>query len=131
MSQDAINETAAIPRTGPGAGDRQRPLRTNSDAPRAAQDLPRAEAGGPGGGALSEGEARDLLRACGPTSPLDAWLAGQPWVEVPGGWHVGPARQGWRFEIRVIPEGLQVCGHAHGQAQRATRVVPKALVAAS
>ena len=57
---------------------------------------------------MTEAEARDLLRCCDGQGGIEAWIAGQRWQAVPGGWTVKPQLQGWRFRLEVVPEGLRV-----------------------
>jgi len=131
MPYDAIAaDTVVLSPVGCAAARRRVPLRPTSYAIEDINVLAYSGAGGARTGTLSEEEARDFLRRFGAVSPLDHWMAEQPWIEVPGGWHVGPARHGWRFEIRGVPEGLQVRGHAPGGGRPAIRLVPHLLASA-
>jgi hypothetical protein len=67
--------------------------------------------------AVTEKEARALLSDCDSLGGLERWIVEQPWIAVPGGWHVGPQRGGWRFEIRQVPGGLQLRANASGGGQ--------------
>jgi hypothetical protein len=57
---------------------------------------------------MKEAEARRLLRRCDDPGGLEAWIVGQPWEAVSGGWRVIPALHGWRFRLETIPGGLRV-----------------------
>jgi len=86
----------------------------------------RDHAGGQARGrSMMEDEARNLLRDFAAVSPVDAWIAGQPWTATPDGWHVGPRREGWSFEIRRVPEGLQIRANAPGVGTPGFRVLPR------
>ncbi len=68
---------------------------------------------------MTEAEARDLLQRCDGAGGLEAWMARQPWQAMPGGWTVKPDRQGWRFTLEPVPEGLRVTAAMPGTVQPA------------
>lgn len=72
---------------------------------------------------MTEDEARDLLTDFGSLDRLENWLAEQPWQAAPDGWTVLTARGGWRFELRLVPDGLQISATAPGGRQPAVWIV--------
>ena len=55
---------------------------------------------------MTEAEARQLLRDCGGFGGLEAWIAEQPWLVVPGGWTVAGRVQGRSFRLEPFGTGL-------------------------
>ena len=72
---------------------------------------------------MTEAEARRLLRRCDDPGELEAWIMGQPWEAVPGGWRVIPDLQGWRFHLATIPDGLRIFTSAPGPGEPAVWTV--------
>jgi hypothetical protein len=60
------------------------------------------------GGAMTEAEARTLLRQCDSVGRLEAWIADQPWVAAPGGWKVLLDLERWRFSLEPGTDGLRI-----------------------
>jgi hypothetical protein len=59
-------------------------------------------------GAMTEAEARTLLRQCDSVGRLEAWIADQPWVVAPGGWKVLLDLERWRFNLEPGTDGLRI-----------------------
>ncbi len=73
---------------------------------------------------MTEAEARELLRRCDGLGGLEAWIAGQLWQPVPGGWSVRPGLlDGWRFRLEAVPEGGRVTAGEPGAGGPAVWVV--------
>jgi hypothetical protein len=54
-------------------------------------------------GAMTEDQARGLLRAVDRAGGLETWIADQPWIPLPSGWAVVPRHEGRRFRIEPVP----------------------------
>lgn len=61
---------------------------------------------------MTETEARDLLRAHQGVGGLEPWMAAQPWRPAPGGWQLSRDKDGWRFRLQPIEDGLRVTAGA-------------------
>ena len=72
---------------------------------------------------MTEDRARVVLAAFDSFDGLEAWIAEQPWLAVPGGWVVPEPRHGWRFRVQVVPGGIRVSAF-EGGAEPAAWVVP-------
>ena len=55
---------------------------------------------------VTEAEARQLLRDCGGFGGLEAWIAEQPWLAVPGGWTVAGRVRGRSFRLEPFGTDL-------------------------
>jgi hypothetical protein len=62
--------------------------------------------------AMTEAEARAVLRASVAVGEIERWIADQRWEAIPGGWRVRERYQGWRFRVEPAAGGLRVvmCG---------------------
>ena len=58
--------------------------------------------------ALTEADARNLLRQHDGWGGIERWIAERRWQAAPGGWAVTGEWQGWSFRIEVIAEGLRI-----------------------
>ena len=57
---------------------------------------------------MTEDEARAALAAFVAVGELEHWIAGQPWLAVPGGWVVPEPFQGLRFRVELVAGGVRV-----------------------
>ena len=73
---------------------------------------------------MTEAEARRLLRDWPSIGGVEAWMAGQPWRAMLGGWSVDGEWQGWRFRVELIDDGLRVIAYAPSGRAPATWVIP-------
>jgi hypothetical protein len=64
--------------------------------------------------AMTEAEARLLLRDCDGFGGMEAWMAGRRWKAMPGGWDVTGELQGWQFLVELVAGGLRVSASASG-----------------
>jgi hypothetical protein len=58
--------------------------------------------------AMTEAEARAALRAFVAVGELEHWIAGQPWLAMPGGWVVPEPFEGSRFRVEPVAGGVRV-----------------------
>lgn len=62
--------------------------------------------------AVTEVEARQLLRRWPGVGQLEAMIADLPWDATPDGWRVIPAIQGWRVDLTVVADGIRIAASA-------------------
>jgi hypothetical protein len=56
--------------------------------------------------AMTEADARSLLRDCGGFGGLEAWMTEQPWEAAPGGWTVTGRVRGRSFRLEPFGGSL-------------------------
>jgi hypothetical protein len=67
---------------------------------------------------MTEEEAREVLRL-GDRDGFEAWIAGQLWIpRLGGGWSVASTKDGWRFTVGPVPEGIRVAAFPPGPKPR-------------
>ncbi len=64
---------------------------------------------------MTEDEARALLRR-GDREGLEAWIAAQPWRPTLNGWEADSDLAGWRFSLRILPDGVWITSTPPGKA---------------
>jgi hypothetical protein len=71
---------------------------------------------------MTEEEAREVLRA-DDRDGLEAWIAGQPWIVMPGGWWKVKDEGGGHFHLLPLPEGIRIIAHPAGSKATTTWIV--------
>jgi hypothetical protein len=66
---------------------------------------------------MTEAEARQILQL-GDCDGYEAWMATEPWAAMPKGWRVAGTRDGWRFELTAVPDGVVVSAFPPGPKPR-------------